>query len=495
MIVKCTLYRPGENYENMLREFFNFNRQDRRAIIILVGLNILGLIIWKLIPLSPSKQIRPLTTLEQTKLSELIGEVKSEELKKTNQVFDTSLLKHFDPNKLTIEEALDLGFPKKLAKTLCNFTGKGGGFYKKEDLKKIYGLEDGDYFLLEPFVQIEKKEFNSNKNGTKKHQFKNNHQESKEHFQSNKFQEKSKTNQGDKKPIQKIELSDFDPNSLTKQKAMALGINSKAAYNIEKYLNKGGSFKTKADLKKIYSLTESEFEQLETYIQLPNTREEFSFHEKNNTEQQEHKQPEKFAFNPNQLNHEIAEQLGLDKKVTNNILKFIESGGTFESKEDLKVIYSINDSIYQSLEAYIELPSKPKPQIQIFEINSASVADLKSLNGIGDYFAKAIIKYRNQLGGFINLEQLKEVYNMDQEKLDKIAPFLICEGQPKQKIKINSGGIEELKLHPYLNYNAAKHITKLRKHRKPFTKPEDVFSPPIIDSVLFRRIKPYISLE
>ena len=60
----------------------------------------------------------------------------------------------FDPNTLTEKGWLKLGLPEKLTRTILNYTAKGGHFYQKEDLQKIYGLTEYQYTALEPFISI-----------------------------------------------------------------------------------------------------------------------------------------------------------------------------------------------------------------------------------------------------------------------------------------------------------------------------------------------------
>ena len=56
-----------------------------------------------------------------------------------------------------------LGLRDKLVSTLLNYRNKGGKFYNKESLKRIYGLYDDEYKQLEPFIEIRnsKKEYNT----------------------------------------------------------------------------------------------------------------------------------------------------------------------------------------------------------------------------------------------------------------------------------------------------------------------------------------------
>lgn len=67
-------------------------------------------------------------------------------------------------------------------------------------------------------------------------------------------------------------------------------------------------------------------------------------------------------------------------------------------------------------------PSYPKaekwPQGTVVELNSADTTALKMVPGIGSVFAKRIIKYRDLLGGFYSVEQLGEVYGIDEDRYE-----------------------------------------------------------------------------
>lgn len=61
---------------------------------------------------------------------------------------------NFNPNLATAEELQNLGLTEKVVQTLLKFRSKGGQFYKKEDLQKVYGLSQADYQKLEPYVDL-----------------------------------------------------------------------------------------------------------------------------------------------------------------------------------------------------------------------------------------------------------------------------------------------------------------------------------------------------
>ncbi len=54
------------------------------------------------------------------------------------------------------------------------------------------------------------------------------------------------------------------------------------------------------------------------------------------------------------------------------------------------------------------------------DLNTADTVSFKKLKGIGSYFSKKIVEYRDELGGFHSKEQLLEIWNFDEEKLEGI---------------------------------------------------------------------------
>lgn len=56
----------------------------------------------------------------------------------------------------------------------------------------------------------------------------------------------------------------------------------------------------------------------------------------------------------------------------------------------------------------------------IVNLNSATIDDLKTLNGIGDAKANGIIEYREKNGGFTSIDQLKEVDGIGEKMFEKI---------------------------------------------------------------------------
>ena len=63
----------------------------------------------------------------------------------------------FNPNEINEESWMLLGFSEKQAQSIIKYREKGGYFYKKEDLKRLYVVDDSLYVLLEPYIVLEGK--------------------------------------------------------------------------------------------------------------------------------------------------------------------------------------------------------------------------------------------------------------------------------------------------------------------------------------------------
>lgn len=72
-----------------------------------------------------------------------------------------------------------------------------------------------------------------------------------------------------------------------------------------------------------------------------------------------------------------------------------------------------------------------------------------------------ITGYRNRLGGFYDIAQLKEIH-LDVEKL---RPWFNVVTGNTRRLNINRTGIERLKAHPYINFYQTKIIVEYRKKK------------------------------
>ena len=207
-------------------------------------------------------------------------------------------------------------------------------------------------------------------------------------------------------------------------------------------------------------------------------------------------------FDPNDYEAKDWISLGLSEKQVAVLLKFTKNG--IRSNEDLKRIFVISDELFALIKDSTFYPERPKMEYQVkvveekkiqkVEINLASVEDLDQLKGIGPFFAKQIIKYRDQLGGFSSKEQILEVWKMTIETYDILIPQIELDKSKIKQLNINEITVEELKNHPYLNWSQANSIIKMRLQRTKFTNINEIQESKLIDVETFEKLIPYLSL-
>ncbi len=200
-----------------------------------------------------------------------------------------------------------------------------------------------------------------------------------------------------------------------------------------------------------------------------------------------------FAFNPNMVDSLSFIRLGLKPFQVKNILKYRSKGGVFKTPKDFVKVYGLSENQFEKLAPYIQIPdfvssertintksigysenSGTETSFQkqekyaagtIIDLNLADTTELKKIPGIGPAFSKRIVLYRNKLGGFYSVEQLKEVWGITPEIYQNLKNWVKVNSGQTTKIRINILTIDELKLHPYISYPQAKAFVELRKKK------------------------------
>ena len=208
----------------------------------------------------------------------------------------------------------------------------------------------------------------------------------------------------------------------------------------------------------------------------------------------------KAKFDPKTYSTGDWEQLGLSQKQAEIVVKFSKRG--ISSQDELASIFVIpeqlfhliKDSVIYAAPKQFESKEYEKRKTVIVDINTSNQEELETLPGIGPYFAKKIVEYRNQLGGYISTQQLLEIWNFDNEKFEKIKEQITL--SPKlSPLNINTATVEELKNHPYISYAVANSIVKMRAQRESYTKVSEIKESKIINQELFNKIAPYLECK
>ncbi len=182
---------------------------------------------------------------------------------------------------------------------------------------------------------------------------------------------------------------------------------------------------------------------------------------------------ELFYFDPNTASVDDWKRLGIRDKTAQTIQKYINKGGHFYKPEDigkiwglhkgdvdrllpfvrieiLKNKYTRNDTVdfKKNLDSY----KYKKPAVQNVEINSSDTTAFIALPGIGSKLAQRIIAFRQKLGGFYSVDQIKETYGLPDSTFQKIKINLSLNIAGIKKFNINTATLEEMKTHPYIRY-------------------------------------------
>ena len=123
----------------------------------------------------------------------------------------------------------------------------------------------------------------------------------------------------------------------------------------------------------------------------------------------------------------------------------------------------------------------------------ADTATLKTIKGIGSVLSKRIIDFRENLGGFIDSNQLYEVYNLDSVVvLRLISKMYIDANFIPGKLQINLASEKELAGHPYLSYQQARLIIAYRNQHGDYKSEKDLLKVYAVDEKDVIRIVSYL---
>ncbi|MAT56053.1 MAG: hypothetical protein CMN32_16395 [Saprospirales bacterium] len=244
---------------------------------------------------------------------------------------------------------------------------------------------------------------------------------------------------------QPVTLFYFDPNLSSLEELRRLGLKERVANTIINYRNKGGKFRRKEDLKKIYGLPESEYRRLEDWIKIEPPKQYASSSVRNSGSNHEGPKPDS-----------------------------LRSG-----KRDFKKPYKATEK-----------------EPTVIDINQASIEEWQSLRGIGPAYSKRIVNFREKLGGFYSVEQVGETYGIPDSVFQKIRPYL--KASPILKtIDLNQTDLSSLQKHPYISYKEAKVLFSYIQQHVPVTDMEQLRKAmsKIFTKERWEKLEPYLNLH
>ena len=241
-------------------------------------------------------------------------------------------------------------------------------------------------------------------------------------------------------------------------------------------------------------------------------------------------------FDPNTADSSTLVHLGLKPWQASNMLKYRAKNGRYRQAEDLKKLYGMTDSLYQTLLPYIQIDTlsirlfrdslyrAQRPQVSpihadsdtlaqdtmpryispkrdtVLNLRTADTTELKLIRGIGAYRAQQIVRYREQLGGFASVEQLREVKALqpllaDSLTADSLFMHFVLDSVITNPLRINSTRPESLQRHPYLSFEQAKAIYELRRRKIRLKSIDQLRDLDCLTEADLLRLQPYLSFE
>ncbi len=224
---------------------------------------------------------------------------------------------------------------------------------------------------------------------------------------------------------------------------------------------------------------------------------------------------ELFPFNPNTADSATLLRLGLRSWQVKNLMAYRRAGGRWKDAEDFKRLYGLTDEEYQRLRPYVQIPKQAKhvyytpgdrvrqeelhqqysekfERLTVLDLNAVDTLTLRKIPGIGPGYSRAIVSYRERLGGFVSVSQLREIEGLP----ERIEEWFQTDARPVVRtIPINKSDFKTLVRHPYLNYDQVKVIsTHIRKYG-PLRSWDDLRLYSEFTDADFERLQPYFIFD
>lgn len=224
---------------------------------------------------------------------------------------------------------------------------------------------------------------------------------------------------------------------------------------------------------------------------------------------------ETFPFDPNTADSTQLLRLGLQPWQVKNVYRYRNRGGVYREPDDFARLYGLTRGEFLRLKPYIRIAPEFQPAarfvaersertevardtvkypVKIAEgefvnLNTADTSHLKKVPGIGSYFARRIVTYRQRLGGFYSTAQLEEIEGFPHEALK----FFKTEGETLRKMNLNTMSYSQLRAHPYMNFYQVRDVLDFRRLHGSLRGVADLQLLKSFPPEALERLKPYIT--
>ena len=228
---------------------------------------------------------------------------------------------------------------------------------------------------------------------------------------------------------------------------------------------------------------------------------------------------QRVAFDPNTVDSLTLIGFGIKAWKVKNFLHYRAAGKVFRSAEDIGNTYGWTEEDVERLAPYVRVGaayrkkkeasrdedrkvyreeiSKPMATRKFqtmtkVDVNEADTALLRRIPGVGEKISEAIVRYRERLGGFHSVEQLREIKIVSPELLEW---FTVSSPSAVQKVNLNQASFQALNSHPYISYEQTKSLLQYRRLYGDVKDEATLLSTGIFTKEELEKLRPYIAYE
>lgn len=336
----------------------------------------------------------------------VIEEVKAIEQENELVISDTIIV-----NRVTAEQLVNIGLGKEVAERWMNYRKAFDGFSSVDEVKKIYGLNEKDYKKLKPWLKIEE-------TAEIEHPIEQGVVYKEHPVKKEEYIEKHKH----------IQWKKFNPNSVTTEELIQLGLSPRTAATWMNYKKAIGGYTSLSQIKDIYGVDTSWFNHAMDYIYFPGkekkyVRDDDKYEER--AEQSVHKKEFAIPYMIDLNKAGVAQWdsfPGIDKEIAERIVKYRYSIDGFDSVDDLSHVYGLPEDFVKTYAVHLTLH---KSETEILNLNTASIDELKKIPHINFNQARSIVNYRDQHGKFDSIDDLRRIRTLSSEVIAELEGVVV----------------------------------------------------------------------
>ncbi|MCU0375111.1 MAG: helix-hairpin-helix domain-containing protein [Chitinophagaceae bacterium] len=217
-------------------------------------------------------------------------------------------------------------------------------------------------------------------------------------------------------------------------------------------------------------------------------------------------------FDPNTADSATLIAAGMPAPAVRGLLRYRSKGGRLRQAADLRKLYALSPQQAEALIPFVQIAAEKSPTALppltagaeqplqapariMIDINKADSVEMQALPMVGAKRAGMIVRYRESLGGFINPEQLTEVWGITDTVLQKMKPFIRFTGANPRRLDLNTATEADLKQHPYIRWQLAKLIIAYRQQHGPYNSVNDLLKIHVVEEPWLQKVKPYLQVQ